>query len=83
MPYYSYRCASCGKTEDAYRSIAERNDGPRCHGKMNLVIVPPMLQPILGAGSNPGYKCVVTGEWVDSRRKRREIMKEHNLVEKG
>lgn len=82
MPLYTYKC-KCGKVEDAYRSLADRLKAPKCHGKMKQIIVPPMIQPILGGGNNPGYKCVVTDQWVDSRKKRREIMKEHNLVEKG
>lgn len=83
MPLYTYKCNECGKIEDAHRAIKDHNNGPDCHGKMAQIIVAPMIQPVLGGGNNPGYKCVVTGEWVDSRKKRREIMKEHNLVEKG
>jgi putative FmdB family regulatory protein len=82
MPLYTYKC-KCGKTEDAWRSIAEMEDSPECHGKMIQVIIPPNIAPILGGGNNPGYHCVVTDQWVDSKRKRREIMKEHNLVEAG
>ena len=82
-PLYTYRCPECGKTEDAYRAIAERNNGPMCHGPMSKIILPTMLQPILGGGAMPGYQCPVTDEFITSRNRRREIMREHNLIEKG
>lgn len=83
MPLYTYHCDLCGKTEDAYRSMSERDNGPECHGKMRKIIVPTMIGAILGVASNPGYSCPVTGEFVTSTKRRKEIMKEHNLVEKG
>jgi len=30
-----------------------------------------------------GYYDVVSEQYVDSRKKRREIMKQHNLIERG
>lgn len=83
MPLYVYKCKACGKVEEAYRSIADRHTGPECHGEMEFQISTPMIAPVLGGGSIPGYQCPVSGEHVTSRRRRREIMKEHNLVEKG
>lgn len=38
MPVYEYECGKCGRAEDAYRSIDERHDAPKCHGPMKLVI---------------------------------------------
>lgn len=83
MPNYTYECPICKRREDAYRSIADRGNGPECHGQMRKIIVPPMLQPILGGGSFQGYQCPVTDQWVTSRRQRRNIVAEHNLIEKG
>lgn len=80
MPLYSYRCQQCNRTEEAHRSIAERHNGPECHGKMQLFIVPP--QKYIDH-MRDGYRCIVTGEYVTSRRRRREIMKEQNIVEAG
>lgn len=79
MPLYSYAC-QCGKTEDAYRAIAERHNGPECHGQMQLVIVPPLK---FVDHMRDGYRDVVTGEFVTSRKRRREIMKQHDLIEAG
>jgi hypothetical protein len=50
---------------------------------MSKVIQPTMLQPILGGGAMPGYQCPVTDEFITSRNRRREIMRLHNLIEKG
>lgn len=85
MPLYTYQCAQCGRVEDAMRRMSDRANGPACCGEtMPQKIVAPMVQAqILGGGSCPGYKCVVTGEYVTSRKRRREIMAQHNLIEKG
>jgi len=49
---------------------------------MQKIIVPPAINPILGGGNWHGYECPVTGEFVTSRKRRREIMRQHNLAEK-
>jgi hypothetical protein len=82
-PLYTYKCPECEKVEDAYRSINDRNNGPECHGQMQKIIIPTAIQPVLGGGNMPGYQCSVTGEFVTSRKRRKEIMREHNLYEKG
>lgn len=83
MPIYTYNC-TCGNEEDAFRHINQRHDSPvcGCGETMNLKIVGTMLQPVMGGGDFPGYQCPVTDEFVTSRKRRKEIMKEHNLVEK-
>lgn len=84
MPTYDYKCSKCGKETTAFRKIAERENGPECCNKsMTKQITAPMLTPVMGGGDFQGYKCVVTDEWVDSRKKRREIMAEHGLEERG
>lgn len=83
MPRYSYRC-SCGALYSEFRSIANRHDGPVCECGENtrLVIEAPQIQAqILGGGTTPGYLCPVTGEYVTSRNRRRDIMKEYDLIE--
>jgi len=90
MPLYEYRCPNCSKTQTAIRKINERLDSPECQdckvstkqilSKSSLPQVDPI---ILGGGTYQGYKCPVTDEYVTSKRTRREIMKEHDLVEKG
>lgn len=46
MPTYAYSCLECGKGQEAFRTIAERHDAPkclRCYGKTELRIVPTMV----------------------------------------
>jgi hypothetical protein len=38
---------------------------------------------VLGGGSFLGYKCPVSGEWVTSRKQRKEIMARHGVIEAG
>lgn len=83
MPLYTYECPKCGKIEDAIRKIADRHDGPMCCEPMKQKIVSTNIAPVLGGGDFPGYKCPVTGEFVTSRRRRKQIMAENNLVETG
>ena len=85
MPIYTYQCQDCERIQDAHRSIAKRNDSPvcPCGGDTAKKIVPAMVAPVMGGGSFPGYQCPVSNEFVTSRKQRREIMKRHDLVEKG
>lgn len=84
MPTYSYRCGQCGRDADAYRPMKDHAKGPDCCGApMAQVILPNHIAPILGGGNFPGYQCVVSDEYVTSRKRRREIMAEYNVVEKG
>jgi len=86
MPLYTFKCQKCHHTQDAVRSIAERKNGPLCEtcgGKTEQIIVPTQIAPIIGGGNFPGYQCPVSGEFVTSRKRRNEIIKEHGLIEKG
>lgn len=81
MPIYTYRCIECGNIQDGYRPIAARNVCPtcsKCGAETEKAIVPTHVAPQM-----PEYQCPVTGEVVHSKKRRREIMAKHNLVEKG
>lgn len=84
MPIYTYQC-DCGKIIDEYRSIDNRYNLPVCDcgHKMQLKIMPTQIAPVLGGGDFQGYKCPVTEKWVTSRKERKNIMAEHNLIEVG
>ncbi len=43
MPIYRYRCDGCKEIRDEFRSIADRDRAPECHGEMQRVIVPTMV----------------------------------------
>lgn len=82
MPLYLYRCLECDREQTEFNTVANRHKGPECHGIMVMKITPPQIQAqILGGSKTPGYSCPVTGEYVTSRSRRRDIMKEHDLVE--
>ena len=85
MPLYSYKCSKCGELTDAYNMISTRHQSPACEcgGDTALSIQPTQLAPVLGGGDFPGYMCPVTDEFITSRRKRKYVMDEHNLVEAG
>jgi len=85
MPTYTYTCDSCGAEREDIRRVADRHDPTDCEcgASMRFRIIPPQIAPILGGGDLPGYKCPVTDEFVTSKKRRRQIMKEHDLVETG
>lgn len=85
MPLYNYRCNKCEKTETKMNSISNHKEGPMCcDEQMGQIIEAPMVQAIiLGGGSCPGYQCPITNEYVTSRKRRKEIMKENRVVEAG
>jgi putative FmdB family regulatory protein len=85
MPLYTYKCDECDQLVDAIRSVANYNECPKCEcgGDTQRKIIPPMIAPVLGGGDMPGYQCPVSGQYVTSRRQRRGIMSEYNLIEKG
>jgi hypothetical protein len=78
-PLYSFRC-ECGKTEDAYRKVEDRNNFPECHGPMKRIIgnynVVPDLEPYID--EHLGDKPL----WVKSKQHRKKLMKEHGVYEK-
>jgi len=83
MPLYVYQCEK-GHTTEAYRSIAEMDDCPACECGLGTkkIITPVMFNAgFLGSTRCPGYVCPVTKEWVETKRKRRNIMDKHDLVE--
>jgi len=86
MPTYLYECSKCHAEQEAIRKIADRKQGPQCYlckADTKQIIIAPMVNPIiLGGGSYPGYQCPMTDKYVTSRKDRREIMKQNQVVEK-
>lgn len=83
MPLYTYQCEK-GHIAEAWRNISEREDGPECECGlcMRMIITPVRINAaFLGSSRNEGYRCPVTQEWVDTKKRRMEIMTEHNLRE--
>ncbi len=85
MPLYSYKCSKCGELTDSYNMISTRHKAPvcGCGGDTSLSIQPVQIAPVLGGGDFQGYMCPVTDTFITSRRKRKYVMDEHNLIETG
>lgn len=84
MPLYQYKCDQCGAYAEKVNRIDDHLDGPECHGQMRQVVEACNVQAlILGGSDHPGYVCPVTDKYVTSRRERRNIMAEHDLIPLG
>lgn len=82
---YEYRCLTCNHITTESRPIANRHDPcecGECGQETRLKITGGTgFGAVMGAADFPGYQCPVTDQWVDSKKKRREIMKTHDLRE--
>lgn len=81
---YTYRCKACGALTDARRTVNDRHNAPECQscgGETYQIMTPVRFNSPMGGADNPGYLCPVTEKFVTSRRERRNIMAEHDLVE--
>lgn len=43
MPVYVYRCPFCLEEQEAFRSIAERDDAPICHNRRGERVIKPTM----------------------------------------
>ena len=76
---YDYRCNTCWRQEEAFRTIAERKTkAPICCGEPMEIII--TKAPMGYMGRNIDYICPVTGEHVTSKQQRRNIMAREGLV---
>ena len=74
MPFYSCFCAKCGKHEEIYRHISERDNTPmHCGAKMLRRVEAPAVQVDIG-----GYTSPVDGRWIEGKAARREDLKRNN-----
>lgn len=83
---YTYKCTECSTEQDAFRSVANRDDSPKCGcgGDTDRIITGGAgFTPVMGGADMPGYMCPVTDTYVTSRKQRREIIAQHGLVERG
>ena len=80
MPIYAYKCDACGRNQDHFNSIANRDNAPECCGAaMSRKLTACMVQ--VPGGIDVDYRCPVSGEVVQSMRKRRYIMEQNGLVD--
>lgn len=88
MPVFDYKCRFCGEIHrDVFRSSDEDTATLECQcGKKALRYwgeTRLMFDRVFGAHDMEGYHCPVTDEYVTSRKRRREIIRENNLEECG
>lgn len=95
MPIYTYRCNTCGKTEIAYRKIAERDEMPKlrcqCHAgletqprNVSRVVEAPYIAPDIQAYQAVAVD-VATGKppVISSRSAHREFLQRNGYTEVG
>lgn len=80
MPIYTYTCGTCGRDRDEFNKVADRDNMPDCCGAAMSRKLTACMVSVPG-GTDIDYKCPVTGEPVQSMRKRKEIMDRHDLVD--
>ena len=80
MPIYAYHCDACGRDADQFNRIADRQHGPDCCGAPMAQMLTACMVSIPG-GTDIDYRCTITGENVQSMRKRQYIMEKHDLVD--
>lgn len=85
MPTYDYQCTVCKKEILDHFKRMDDPDPKHCGEPMEQVFMTPRMfeRSFLGSARCEGYHCVVTDQWVDSKRKRNEIIKREGLIERG
>ena len=79
MPLYRIRCVECGRGDEVYRRVDDRDNLPAHCGKpMARVIVAPMV-----AADIQPYRSMIDGTWITSRSQHRDHLREHRCVELG
>lgn len=77
MAIYGYLCPVCGKSQDLFNRISERDaNAPICCG---IQSARQLSAPMVFVPQNCGYKCPVSDQIVTSYRQRQNIMAEHGL----
>jgi hypothetical protein len=68
MPTYEYAC-DCGRTQDAYRKVEQRNDSPVCCGKRMTRLISRVMGFVQG---DICYDSPIDGRPITSLQARRE-----------
>ena len=79
MPLYSYHCPACGDEVDEMRRLAESDaPGPLCCG---APMPKRITAPMVAVKAFENYRCPMSGEVVQSFRRRDYLMKQNNVVD--
>jgi hypothetical protein len=82
MPVYVYECF-CGKRKEEFRKIDERHIAPKCHGPMELRIMPTSVAVFtpyqaIGAEKEGGKR-----PWIKNAAEHREYLRRNGYEEVG
>ena len=73
------KCPACEAEQEIYRSFEKYDDLPwHCGKKMERVICAAWVM-----GDLQPYQSMITGEWITSRSRHREHLKDHGCIEVG
>jgi putative FmdB family regulatory protein len=78
MPMYETRCDACGKREQFFRKIADRDNLPPCEicrGTLARIIVAPYIRPDITPYQSPNGDYMV-----NSRSQRKEDLKRSGAI---
>jgi putative FmdB family regulatory protein len=80
MPVYTYRCGTCEQSRDAFNKVDDRDCSPECCGQaMARQFTAPMVQ--VPGGIDVNYRCPMSGEVVQSMKRRKYLMEKHGVVD--
>lgn len=81
MPLYDYSCGKCGRTQEAFRTVDDRNNGPECCGAQTEKQVSHYhVAPLFNAYRTVGAE---RGKIIRSRDEHRNYLKQHGYEEVG
>ena len=76
MPYYDFKCHSCGKVSAQFRKINDRDSPPYCCGfRAVRQISAPSIRPEI-----PAYVSPASGKVINSRAQQREDLLRENCT---
>jgi putative FmdB family regulatory protein len=75
VPLYEYRCAECRNVQSEFRSVAERDNAPECHGHMRRILTVPMA-----CVREVNYTSPVDGRPITSMAAHQEELARNNSV---
>ena len=75
MPLYTYQCPTCSRKREILKPLAHLDRPEKCLNcgfSMNRTLSAPLV-----LGDYPGYKCPITGDWIEGRKAHRENLAKH------
>ncbi len=80
MPLYAYKCATCGSEHEQHNTVSNRASGPTCCGAATDKLLTACMVQVPG-GTDVNYECPMTGEHVQSMRRRKYLMQQNGVID--